>query len=193
VGDRPTNSEASGAAVHPIMFWVLTSMGIAVFAPCVLVPIWEDGCRIREHERSAAAQVAGLEARRARNEARLRALLADPLVNERIVRRELNYRPAGERVVHWPAAEPAAARLNLSPAVAVIEDQPDNPAPGWLATLSRWLPAGPWGGLFAHAANRILLLAMAGGLVVSAFVLYGPAPTRGAHPPARGCAQEKPS
>ena len=45
--------------------------------------------------------------------------------------------------------------------------------------LTRWLPAWPYQRLFGDPTNRLLLMIMSAGLVVSAFVLYGRTPTAG--------------
>ena len=170
-----SGADSSAPAGHAIMFWVLTTLAMAVFAPCVLVPIWLETEEVIEHERSAAALVAGLQRQVDRNDARARALLADPLVNERIIRRELNFRPDGEQVVRWRSAELVGLDLDLpepSPDAAI---EPSDHHPAWMTPLGRWLPPWPWRKLFGESPNRSLLLVLAGGLLVSAFVLYGPA------------------
>ncbi len=179
--DCPMNSETPrpvAPAAHAIMFWWLTFLAMAVFAPCVLVPIWGKTEDIIEHERSAAALVADLQAQADRNEAQIRALLGDPLVNQRIVRRELNYRPEGEEVVHWPAAELTPLDIVLpEPPLAADLERP-NHRPAWVTSLIRWLPPWPWRGLFAESPSRPVMLMMAGGLLATAFLLYGSPSTR---------------
>ena len=103
----------AGRPAHPIMFWVLTSLALVVFAPCVLMPIWVEGEHLRAYERSLAAAVADLEAESAQSQTQAQALLADPLVNERMVRRELNHRVAGEQVIRWTPGELAAVHVHL--------------------------------------------------------------------------------
>lgn len=176
----PTNSaEANpstpaGAAAHVIMFWVLTLMAIGLFAPCVLMPIWNDSEAIKKYEREVAGAVDSLAIRVDDNQREIQALLADPLVNERVVRRELNYRPEGEQIIRWSREELASLHLNLSELPASIPDTTLPPQPAWLVTLNRWLPAWPWDELFAQSPNRWVLLAMSGILLVTAFVLYEP-------------------
>ncbi len=164
-----------GAAAHPIMFWVLTAMALAVFAPCVLVPIALETQEIRAYERAAAEQVAGLEYRIERNRSRIHALSSDPLVNERMVRRELNYRPETEQLIQITPEELQQLRLPAEiggPELQVTLE----PEPPWVTTLGRWLPAWPYRQMFGPGPNRTLLLGMAGGLLVAAFILYGRAP-----------------
>lgn len=159
---------------HPIMFWVLTGLALAIFVPCVLVPMVIDTELLRQEERAMAAQVDELKDQIARNQARIEALLADPLVNERIARRELNYRPDGEEVVRWSPYELSAARGARMEQTSVVSDDDDGGLDHWVAALTRWLPAWPWRDLFGRSPNRSLLLMMSGGLLMAAFILYTP-------------------
>jgi|GEM_PF-704960 len=170
-------------AVHAIMFWVLALSAMAVFAACVLVPVWLEAQEVHRYKRAMAGVVAQLEDRIDKNEARIEALRADPLVNERIVRRELNYRAEGEALIRWTArdlqamrqARPTEEPVSALGPVRASEPStvPPQPHP-WLAAVKGWLPAWPWEDLFGHSPNRSLLLVMAGGLLLAAFVLYSP-------------------
>jgi len=156
------------------MFWVLTGLALLIFAPCVLVPLWAEKEQLHTYERSLAIWVAQLEAETARNQSRVEAVMRDPLVNERLLRRETNYRPEGERVVQWSPDELAAAWPEVTISVtqpAAIQDENSSRC---VAFLSRWLPDWPYQDLFARSPQRSLLLAMAGGLLLAAFLLYAP-------------------
>lgn len=167
---------------HTIMFWVLIGMAAMVFAPCVLVPIWAENQEIKEYERALAGVMAELEARVERNDLQIAACLADPLVNDRMVRRELNFRPEDEAVVEWAPHELSSLRIKspgnwMTQGADAFEDYP-----AWLETLRSWLPNWPWRRLFAESPNRQMMLCMAGGLLLCAFLLYGRgAPRRSAH------------
>ena len=165
------------AAAHPIMFWVLTGLALLIFAPCVLVPLWFEKEQMRAYENSLAAVVADLEQQSARGKARTQALMTDPQVNERIIRRELNVHPRSEQVIQWSPDELAAAVPDLQvpttqPAAAAREEN----SARCVAVLARWLPDWPYQDLFAKSPQRPLLLAMAGGLLLAAFMLYAPTP-----------------
>jgi len=174
----PTASGSSaGSAAHPIMFWVLTVLALLIFAPSVLVPLWLEKEQLGEYERSLAGAVAQIESQVARSQARSQALLTDPQVNERIIRRELNVQPQGERVIRWSPDELAAAR----PEIVVPASQPsarerEENSSRCVAVLSQWLPDWPYRDLFARSPQRPLLMAMAGGLLLAAFMLYAPSP-----------------
>ncbi|MGQ9649579.1 MAG: hypothetical protein ACUVXJ_05685 [Phycisphaerae bacterium] len=172
-------AESHGAVVaqHCIMFWVLTVLAIAVFAPCVLAPIYAETEQIMETEQKLERLVADLKEQANRNEERIKAIEADPQVNQRIIRRELNYRFEGEQIIQWPAAELASTRLDLSMLESAEEPLPPiNPYPAWVLRLGEWLPAWPWRKLFVESPNRELLAIMAAGLLATAFFLYGPLP-----------------
>jgi len=159
------------------MFWVLTVLALLIFAPSVLVPLWLEKEQLGEYERSLAGAVAQIESQVARSQARSQALLTDPQVNERIIRRELNVQPQGERVIRWSPDELAAAR----PEIVVPASQPaarerEENSSRCVAVLSQWLPDWPYRDLFARSPQRPLLMAMAGGLLLAAFMLYAPSP-----------------
>lgn len=172
-------AESPGAVIaqHCIMFWVLTVLAIAVFAPCVLAPIYAETEQIMETEQKLERLVADLKEQANRNEERIKAIKADPQVNQRIIRRELNYRFEGEQIIQWPAAELASTRLDLSMLENAEEPLPPiNPYPAWVLRLGEWLPAWPWRKLFVESPNRELLAFMAAGLLATTFFLYGPLP-----------------
>jgi hypothetical protein len=168
-----TKPAPATTAAHAIMFWVLAGMAFALFAPAVLLPLWEESREIHAYEGRMAAAIAGLQAQRDRNQARIEALKEDPLVIERIARRELNYKPGGEQVAQWPRQELAAMAVRVP--ANFHEDDRSGPLPAaWVNKVQAWLPAWPYRKLFVEMPNRMLMLMMAGGLLVTAFVLYGP-------------------
>ena len=160
-------------AGHIVMFWVLIGMAVTIFAPCVLVPVWIEAEEIRAYERSLAGVIGDLEAQIAENDARTEALRADPLVNDRISRRELNYRSNGERITAFSPEELKSLPLRMSEPAGVETVQQNQTAPGWALAVQRWLPDWPWHKLFAESPNRPIMLLMAAGLLFSAFFLYG--------------------
>lgn len=175
-GTPSVNLAARQPASHAIMFYLLSVGALLLFAPCVLVPIWRDVATLRENERAAAAVIAGLHQQVDRNHARIAALEADPLVIERVARRELNQRPDDEQHIRWTAAELAALRLNI-PHDLELTPAPQPPAvevPDWMQRVSRWLPAWATSDLFVRSPHRQMLLIMAGALLLAAFILYTP-------------------
>jgi hypothetical protein len=177
-GHGPT--DAKGIASHVVMFWVLAGMALAVFAPAVLLPVWVESEGIREQKQELAASNGDLETQAQDNQACIEALLADPVVNERIIRRELNYRLESEEIVQWSPAMSETARFEFCGSDILSEERAvSDPQPGWIAVIHPWLPDWPWRELFVKSPNREMLLLLAGGLLVAAFVLYAPKPKSG--------------
>ena len=171
------DSSPPSSAVHAIMFWLLTSAAMVLFAACVLVPICQETSEAQQYEQAMAGLITQLEQQRTRNEAHIAALRADPLVNERILRRQLNCRPQGEQLIHWAPGQLQNVRVWApEPQPAGMTSSGENPAassrPRWVTALTRWLPAWPWQQLFGQAPSRTLMLLMAGGLLLTAFLLY---------------------
>ncbi len=173
-GTASLNLAARQPVSHAIMFYLLSIAAMLIFAPCVLVPIWRDVQKLQQVERQDALAIAELHQQIERNNTRIKALEADPLVIERVARRELNERPADEQHIRFSAAELAALRVNLPPELDNPLEVPPPPTPAWVAWINRWLPAWAWSDLFAKSPNREMLLVMAGGLLLTAFVLYTP-------------------
>lgn len=174
--DRPSGQSPVQPIAHAIMFYVLSGLAVAIFAPCVLVPAWQQSAQLREYHRDLAVVVAGLQGQVEANRARTERWLSDPLVNERAVRREFNYQAPGEQVIRSgqdTSVAPTAISEGSTPrqrAVAI----PPNPVPRWVTATKQWLPAWNWSFLFARSPNRELLLLMSGGLLLTAFILYAP-------------------
>lgn len=163
----------SNAVAHAVMFWALVVMAALVFAPCVLIPIWNESVELMRAEHAAATALARLDARIRQQERLIEALTSDPLVIERLARRDLRFRKPGEKVLPVDASEyEAAAAIAGEPGeVDVPEPQP----PAVVALARRWLPALPWNDLFGKPPNRTIFLLMSGALLVAALVLYSPA------------------
>ncbi len=197
-GDRPlplpAGFEDSGApevsaafGAHVVMFWVLVGMSALVFAPCILVPIWLETEDLARTEAQIAANNAKLDARIAEQERVMRALPSDPLVTERIARRDLRFRRAGEQV--QPVANGPAPALSLPPEIDLSSPSAsDAAAPAetsaWVRWCRRWLPDLPWADLFGKPPYRTVFMVMAGVLLVAAFVLFGHGETSNARPAA---------
>lgn len=170
----------SNAVTHAVMFWALVIMAALVFAPCVLIPIWNESEELMRAEHAAATALARLDARIRQQERLIEALTSDPLVIERLARRDLRFRKPGEKVVpvnppDYEAAwnEAAAALVGEPGEVHVPEPRP----PAVVALARRWLPALPWNDLFGRPPNRTIFLLMSGALLLTAIVLYGPTTT----------------
>jgi hypothetical protein len=162
---------------HCIMYWLLTLVAMAIFAPCVLMPIWVRSDQILESEQDARRLISELEMQVDRNAERIRALTADPAVNERLMKHELRYREEGEQLIAWPKSELAAIPVDLSELQPEDDFEPaPNPYPQWALAVRQWLPKWQWRELFTKSPSRPLLLMMSAGLLITAVLLYGPRP-----------------
>ncbi len=172
-------SASSHYGAHLVMFWVLVGMAAIVFAPCVLIPIWLETEALVRTEASIAAHNARLQEHISEQRRLIDALRSDPLVNERIARRDLRFRRPGEEVqpvADAPMPDVPRVDVNLPPDASAVT--PD-PQPSAVVRWSRrWLPNLPWVDLFGRPPNRTYFLVMAGVLVVAAFVLFGHAGER---------------
>lgn len=173
-GTTSLNLAARQPVAHAIMFYLLAGTAILIFAPCVIVPIWQDVQKLNEDERALAALVAQLQQQIDKNNIRIDALTNDPLVIERVARRELNRRFEDEQHLRWSSAELAALRVNIPHDLYEKPELPPASMPPWVESVRKWLPAWSWPELFAESPNREFLLAMAGCLLLTAFVLYTP-------------------
>jgi cell division protein FtsB len=170
---------------HVVMFWLLVSMAALVFAPCILIPIWMETQELVRTEADVAARTARLKAHIARQEKLIQALTSDPLLAERIARRDLRFRRTGEIVEPVPAPAPqvpdeSAVELASEPAT---DAPPPLETPFAVTLTKRWLPDLPWVELFGRPPNRTIFLVMAGCLLVAAFVLFGHVEPRNPHRP----------
>lgn len=173
-GTTSLNLAARQPVSHAIMFYLLSTVALLIFAPCVIVPIWRDVQKLGETERALRALVLQLQDQMEKNKIRIDALKNDPLVIERVARRELNRTSADEQHVRWSAAELAALRLNIPHDLYDKPELPPLSVPPWVESAKKWLPAWAWPEMFAKSPNREFLLVMAGCLLLTAFVLYTP-------------------
>ena len=94
------------------LFWTLSLMAMAAFAPCVILPEWRDYEAVYSVQRTREQDLAAFE-QAVRDETRkLEALQSDPATIARLAQRELSFRRAGERSV---AVADAAGAIDLGP------------------------------------------------------------------------------
>lgn len=167
-------SEAVSAfGAHVVMFWVLIGLAAMVFTPCILIPIWLESVELMRTEAQIEAAVARLDARLNEQKRLIDALTSDPLVNERIARRDLRFQRVGEQVQpvsREGETEPPALDM---PAPEESVAAPRAEPPAIVQWGRRWLPNLPWVELFGRPPYRTVFLVTAGVLLITAFLLYG--------------------
>ncbi|MCK4659453.1 MAG: septum formation initiator family protein [Phycisphaerae bacterium] len=149
------------------MFVVLVGMAAVVFAPCVLLPIWRDYQALRYAEQVEQAELERARALLQLQRRRLEALQNDPAAIARVARRELGYRDPHEFTV--PVVLAPEQVVEIAP-VALTPVEP----PGVVAGLVGKLPAADYDSIFCHEPTRTILMCLAGGLLLSAMVIYAP-------------------
>lgn len=171
--DAPTtHADVLSGGTHLVMFWLLVGMALFVAIPCVLVPVWMDTQELIQAERQAAETVARLTAYEAEQQRIVTALTEDPLVIERLARRDLRYRQPDEEL--WPVGADLPPELvTTGPKASDAVPPPVVEPPAIVERVAAWLPGLPWVDLFGRASNRAILLLMAGGLLAAAFLLFG--------------------
>lgn len=155
------NAKYAGSAV---VFWLLTIMGFATFAPCILLPEWREYQALRVAEQREQFRVDQIREEVAEEQRRLEALRSDPAVVARLARREFAFHQPGEGIVAVPVAhvpEPAKA----------FAAQPVEP-PIVLRRYERYLPQLNYDLLFCEGETRTLIMGMSLGLIVITVVLF---------------------
>ncbi|MCP4248429.1 MAG: hypothetical protein GY778_15385 [bacterium] len=153
------------------MFWVLLGLAAVGFVPCIILPVW------RDYQWTAAAaqveeqRIAAMEAHVQRQRHTAEALGSDPGAATRAAQRELAYRRPGQEQVAIPGV-PVVYATPTPEALVPVEP------PVSIARLLGHLPAADYDALFCEGPTRTLIMAMCGGLLVAAFVLYSPSGRR---------------
>jgi cell division protein FtsB len=105
----PTSNARPGRGGATVVFWLLLAMGLATFAPCVLLPQWRQYQALSVAEQMAQHRLDVLRSRIDKEQRLLDALRSDPAVVARFAQRDLGYRRPYEQVVKVSAATTTAA------------------------------------------------------------------------------------
>lgn len=159
----PSDEQPGGA-----LFWVLIALAAIVFAPCVILPAWRDYQSVARVEQQVRADVQRAEAEVERQRLRADALRRDPAVIARVAQRELGYSKPGEVSVALGTTPPSDTATPPP-----VSWEPIEPPP-MVAGLVRRLPPFDYDAVFCDGPTRAIIMVLAGGLVVAAFVLYPP-------------------
>ena len=161
---------------HRLMFMLLALLSFAVYAPTVVLPIIREHCELLAEEARIDREVQGLRKEVARGEEMLDAFKHDSEVIERLAQIDLNYQRPNEETLSvtptrtFPAPDPATAGLDEPTGTLLLpHDWPE-----WALAAQRWGDDRGITRLFIDARLRVVLLLMAGGLLVAAFVLFAP-------------------
>ncbi len=153
------------------MFWALLALSAVGFVPCIILPVWRDYQWTASAIQVEEQRVASMQTEVRRLHRTAAALGTDPGVAIRAAQRELTYRRLGQTEVTIPGLPVALATPVQQPLVPV---EP----PASISRLLSHLPAADYDAVFCEAPTRTLIMALCGGLLVSAFVLYSPSGRR---------------
>lgn len=161
---------------HRVMFLLLALLSFAVYAPTVVLPIIREHCELLVEEQRLAAAVKDHRNEVARRDEMLDAFKHDSEVIERLAQIDLNYQRPNEETMPviptrmFPSPESVAAEPQEPTGSLLLP----NDWPGWALAAERWGDERGVTRLFIDPRLRVVLLMMAGGLLVAAFVLFAP-------------------
>lgn len=143
---------------NQVVAWSLLFMGLAAFAPCILLPEWRTYQALDLARQVEQHRLESLQAELDKERAHLEALQADPAVIARLAKRDLGYRDPAEQPIQVPLAPADGA------AVLTTTEMPFIPEPvrphAMVSHLATYLPDHPFDHVFCDPATRPLLIAM---------------------------------
>lgn len=178
--EESVNESVEPRSSGGFLFWMLSLMGMAAFAPCIILPEWRDyeaaygAQQARDQDLAALQQAVHTEQRK------LEALQSDPAAIARLAQRELSFRRVGERsvsvndpVTAFGAEFESYAFNDLVSGDSTRQAIGSPPLP---ANVSAWiarLPALDYDAIFCDGQIRLIVMTMSLSLIVLAFVLFG--------------------
>ncbi|MEE9295210.1 MAG: hypothetical protein V3W34_09665 [Phycisphaerae bacterium] len=153
----------------PVLFWTLVLMSSAVFAPCVIVPLWQNYSALKMAEQLELRAVEQMRADLEGQRRHLAGLRDDPLVVTRVAQRELAYAGPDERSVRVGRFDQPPARLS----------QPWPPPVQPPQAVRRVLDGLPWSShwpMYCDRSRRVMLICLCGATLVAAFLIFPPRP-----------------
>ncbi len=144
--------------------WLLMFMGVATFAPAVILPEWRSYELLKASEQVELHRLQTLQLVVNQQRRALRALQSDPAVLVRLAKRDLGYRePGTDEVV-------VAAGHQYSPSRETFTSTPIRP-PEILRPLLAKLPVLNYDAVFCDEATRPIVMVMSLALMLSAIWL----------------------
>ncbi len=160
-------AEAPRLGPSPLMFWTLVLMASAVFAPCVIVPLWQNYRALKMAEQLELRAIEQMRADVESQRRHLAGLRDDPLVVTRVARRELAYAGPDEHGVGVDRFDQPPARLSQPWPPPVQPPQAVRRVLDGLPLSNHWLTYG-------DRSKRIMLICLCGATLVAAFLIFPP-------------------
>jgi len=153
---------------NAVAFWLLTCLGLAVLAACVILPVYDRYLQVRAKDLQVQRQVAALEKKLAQLEFLAKATRNDPQYNEFLARNELSYRKPGQETVAVVPQPVATDGAKTVPGAADLH-------------IPAGIRPGSWAySTFINKRNRMILLIMAGACLAVAILVCNPAKAQAA-------------
>ena len=158
--DVPTPTRSGGAFTIPLI-----CLGVGVIAMCLLIPAADEVRQLAYERDRLKADLEQLQKQVSTNDAFLQRVASDPVLAERLARRQLKMVPEGTQVLDLKSVGAATSTRDMSPFLLVTVPPPA-PMP----------PYRPVGGVLANACRHPKtqlyliggsLMAIASGLVLS--------------------------
>jgi hypothetical protein len=166
----PTAARSGGAFTIPLI-----CLGVGVIAMCLLIPAADEVRRLAYERDRLSADLEQLQKQVSTNDAFLQRVANDPVLAERLARRQLKMVPEGTQVLDLKSASTASSSTNEMSPFLLVTVPPPAPMP----------PYRPVGGVLANACRHPktqlyliggALMAIASGLVLSRSSSASPSP-----------------
>ncbi len=128
-------------------------MGLATFAPCILLPEWREFQALKVAQQREEHRLWEMESALDRERKSLVAIQTDPAVVARLARRDLRYHDPTETRVRVPSA------LRATESASPFVPHPVNP-PAWVTAGERYLPQLNYDGVFCDEETRRVVMGM---------------------------------
>ena len=148
------------------LFWLLVLMGLATFAPCVILPQWRQYQALDMAAQVEQHRLDVLQAEVERERRLLQAIRSDPAVIARLAQRELKFQRVNSQAV-LVAAPPTSPEPQPP-----FEPTPPGP-PAVVARAVSFLPDYDYDRVFLDDETRPVIMAMSVALIGVAFWLFG--------------------
>ncbi|NOX59696.1 MAG: hypothetical protein GXP29_12690 [Planctomycetes bacterium] len=159
-----------------IVFWILIGLAICGMAPCLILPAWREYQEATVIEKVRETQLADAHAELKTMTARLDAIHNDPIVIDRLARRELGFHKPDELVLLVPPID-ASPLPQSNPRSSSVQTEPlpaQLPLP--LARVAAFLPGFDYDRIFCRRPAREMVLALSIALFIAAFTIFWPKP-----------------
>lgn len=159
---------------HRLMFLLLTTMAFVIFAPAVILPVLREYGELAREEDRLKLKVARLQEKTEHRADLAEAFAHDTLINERLAVLDLHYEKRDEEVVYVLPQDHSTvvpSPIRAEPATPLLLPAG---SPEWALRMQERADRYGLLDLFFDHTLRPVLLLMALGLLVAAFLLYAP-------------------